>query len=71
MQPDSSLPPQPTPHPEPSLLEEMTALTGLFNPEIIWHEEEKIDDLDEQAELREQAAAAANVESADPATSHS
>jgi len=49
----------------------MTALTGLFNPEIIWHEEEKIDDLDEQAERREQAAAAANVESADPATSHS
>jgi len=71
MQPDSPLPPQSTPATEPSLLEELTALTGLFNPEIIWQEEEKIDDLDEQAELREQAAADANVESADPATSHS
>jgi hypothetical protein len=26
----------------------MAALTGLFNPEIIWKKEELLDDLDEQ-----------------------
>jgi hypothetical protein len=30
---------------KPSLLEEMAALTGLFNPEVIWHEEEVLDKL--------------------------
>jgi hypothetical protein len=48
MHSDSPLPPQPTPPTEPSLLEEMAALTGLFNPEIIWKKEELLDDLDEQ-----------------------
>jgi hypothetical protein len=48
MQPDSPLPPQPTPPTEPSILEEMAALTGLLNPEIIWKEEEMLDDLDGQ-----------------------
>jgi hypothetical protein len=37
---------QPT---EPSMLDDMVALTGLFNPELIWHEEEALDKLDEQA----------------------
>jgi len=55
MQSDSPLPPQPTPPTEPSILEEMAALTGLFNPEIIWKEEELLDDMDEQ-EARRAAA---------------
>lgn len=49
MQPDSPLPPTPTPPTEPSTLEEMAALTGLFNPEIIWKKEELLDDMEEQA----------------------
>jgi len=61
MQPDSDLPPRPT---EPDFLEEMAALTGLFNPEIIWQEEAMLDTLDQQeaaranepAELSEPAA---------------
>ena len=52
MQPDSPLPPQSTPPAEPSLLEEMAALTGLFNPEIIWKEEAMLDTLDEQEAQR-------------------
>ncbi|MDO7885451.1 hypothetical protein [Hymenobacter cheonanensis] len=55
MQPDSPLPPNPNPPAEPSILEEMAALTGLFNPEIIWKEEELLDDMDEQ-EARQAAA---------------
>lgn len=49
MQPDPILPPNPNPPAEPGILEELAALTGLFNPEIIWKEEELLDDLDEQA----------------------
>lgn len=49
MQPDSPLPPDTNPPTEPSMLEEMAALTGLFNPEIIWKEEVILDTLDEQA----------------------
>jgi hypothetical protein len=60
MQPDSPLPPQPTPATEPSILEEMAALTGLFNPEIIWKEEELLDDMDAQDAQR--AADAASTE---------
>ncbi|QKG53470.1 hypothetical protein [Hymenobacter sp. BRD67] len=30
------------------LLEDLAALTSLFNPVEIWHEEEKLDDLDDQ-----------------------
>ncbi|WP_151085726.1 hypothetical protein [Hymenobacter baengnokdamensis] len=30
------------------LLEDLAALTSLFNPVEIWHEEEKLDDLDEK-----------------------
>ena len=52
MQPDS---PHPTPPTEPSVLEELAALTGLFNPETIWHEEEKLDDMDDQELARQQA----------------
>lgn len=52
MQPDSPLPPQSTPPTEPSILEEMAALTGLFNPEKIWQEEELLDDIDEQEAAR-------------------
>jgi len=52
MQPDSPLPPQSTPPAEPSLLEEMAALTGLLNPEIIWQEEAMLDTLDEQEAQR-------------------
>jgi hypothetical protein len=48
MQPDSPLLPRPTPPTEPSILEEMAALTGLFNPEIIWKEEELLDAMNEQ-----------------------
>jgi hypothetical protein len=36
------------------VLEELATLTGLFNPETIWHEEEKLDDMDDQ-ELARQA----------------
>jgi hypothetical protein len=52
MQPDSPTPPQPTPPTEPSILEEMVALTSLFNPEIIWQEEELLDTMDEQEAQR-------------------
>lgn len=48
MQPDSPLPPDTNPPTEPSMLEEMAALTGLFNPEVIWKEEAILDTLDEQ-----------------------
>lgn len=53
MQSDSPLPPQsqPTPPGQPGILEEMAALTGLFNPEIIWEEETLLDDMDEQDSL--------------------
>jgi len=37
------------------VLEELAALTGLFNPETIWHEEEKLDDMDDQELARQQA----------------
>jgi hypothetical protein len=57
MQPDSPLPPATTPPTEPSILEEMAALTGLFNPEIIWREEELLDDMDEQEAQRAAAPA--------------
>ena len=56
MQPDSPTPPQPTPPTEPSVLEEMAALTALFNPEIIWKEEELLDTMDEQEAQRLAAA---------------
>jgi hypothetical protein len=52
MQPDSPLPPHSTPATEPSILEEMAALTGLFNPEIIWKEEQLLDEMDEQEAQR-------------------
>lgn len=58
MHPDSPLPPNPNPSTTPSILEEMVALTGLFNPEIIWKEEELLDDMDEHE--AQQAAAPAN-----------
>ena len=64
MQPDSTTPPQPTPPTEPSLLEEMVALTGLFNPERIWQEEALLDDMDEQEAQR----AAETDKAAGPAT---
>lgn len=48
MQPDTPIPPDTNPPTEPSILEEMAALTGLFNPEKIWQEEELLDDMDEQ-----------------------
>ena len=62
MEPDSPLLPHATPPTEPSILEEMAALTGLFNPEIIWKKEELLDDLDEQEAQR----AAATSPSTEP-----
>lgn len=41
----------PTPPEQPAadpLLEELAALTGLFNPERIWQEEELLDDMEEK-----------------------
>ncbi|GAA4508755.1 hypothetical protein GCM10023172_41390 [Hymenobacter ginsengisoli] len=64
MQPDSPLPPDTNPRTEPSILEEMAALTGLFNPEIIWQEEEILDDMDEQ----DAASAAEHAAPTGPAT---
>jgi hypothetical protein len=52
MQPDSTIPPSSNPPTEPDLLENMAALTGLFNPEIIWKEEAMLDTLDEQEAVR-------------------
>jgi len=52
MQPDSPTPPQPTPPTEPSMLDDMTALTALFNPEIIWKKEELLDTMAEQEAQR-------------------
>jgi hypothetical protein len=66
MQPDSPLPPHSTPPTEPSILEEMAALTGLLNPEIIWKEEELLDDLD-GPETQDPAKSAALTE---PTTDH-
>ncbi len=54
MQPDSPLPPDAERPTEPSVLDDLVALTGLFNPEQIWREEEILDKLDEQA--REEAS---------------
>ena len=48
MQPDLSTLPQPTLPTEPSILEEIAALSGLFNPERIWQEEALLDDMDKQ-----------------------
>lgn len=54
MQTESSLPPADTNSPaDDHLLEELAALTSLFSPEVLWHTEEKLDDLTEQAELAE------------------
>lgn len=47
-----SLPPAADQQPaDDHFLEDLVALTGLFTPEVIWHEEEKLDDLDEQEAL--------------------
>jgi len=67
MTPDSPLPPQPTPPAAPSLLEEMAALTGLLNPEIIWQEEALLDTLDEQDAQRAAAPPAPTDPPADQA----
>ena len=41
---------------EDHLLEDLTALTGMFNPEIIWQEKEQLDDQEEEQEkARDQA----------------
>lgn len=56
MQPDSPLPSDAERPTEPSVLDDLVALTGLFNPEQIWREEEILDKLDEQA--REEASSA-------------
>ncbi|RZK31849.1 MAG: hypothetical protein EOO63_03090 [Hymenobacter sp.] len=52
MHTDSSLPPANTNQPaNDHLLEELAALTGLFSPEVLWHTEEKLDDLTTQQRL--------------------
>ncbi len=56
------LPPDAEKPTEPSLLEELAALTGLFNPTNIWHEEEILDTMDEQ----EAARAATEAEAPTP-----
>lgn len=66
MQPNSPTPPQPTPPTEPSILEEMAALTALFNPEIIWKEEELLDDMDEQEARRAATAPLAEPPASQP-----
>ena len=52
----STTPPTPPPGGElptdDSLLNELAALTGLFNPERIWQEEEMLDDMDEREQTQ-------------------
>ncbi len=50
------LPPDAEQPTETSLLDDLAALTSLFNPEVIWHEEEVLDKLDEQAAQEASAA---------------
>ncbi|MGI4867441.1 MAG: hypothetical protein ACRYFZ_26215 [Janthinobacterium lividum] len=45
---DPQLPPRPAQPADDHLLEELAALTGLFNPERIWQEEEILDDMEQQ-----------------------
>ncbi|RZL02322.1 MAG: hypothetical protein EOO62_22675 [Hymenobacter sp.] len=61
MQTDSSLPSSDANRPtDDHLLEELAALTGLFSPEVLWHTEEKLDELTEQEELAKKAKPALN-----------
>ena len=58
MQTDSSSPSSDANRPaDDHLLEELAALTGLFSPEVLWHTEEKLDELTEQEELTKKAKA--------------
>ncbi len=54
MQTNPLLPDADKPAENDHLLEELAALTGLFSPTVLWHTEEKLDDLDDQA-AREEA----------------
>ena len=51
----NSLPPDDDKPADDHLLEDLAALTGLFSPSVLWHTEEKLDDLNEQAALEEAA----------------
>lgn len=54
MDTNDSLPPADAGQPaNDHLLEDLAALTGLFSPAVLWHTEEKLDDLIEQDELAE------------------
>jgi hypothetical protein len=46
----TQLPPNPnaTPPADDHLLEDLVSFTGLFNPEVLWQQEEKLDDLEDQ-----------------------
>jgi hypothetical protein len=56
MDTNSPLPPADAGQPADNhLLEDLAAMTGLFNPEVLWHTEEKLDDLIAQDELVEKA----------------
>ncbi|GAB3636956.1 hypothetical protein GCM10027422_25460 [Hymenobacter arcticus] len=56
MQTNPSLPPQDADKPaDDHLLEELAALTGLFSPSVLWHNEEKLDALLEQEALEKKA----------------
>lgn len=46
----NQLPPIPNQPPaEDQWLENLASVTGLFNPEVIWQEEEQLDDLEQQS----------------------
>lgn len=52
----NSLPPNDDKPADDHLLEDLAALTGLFSPSVLWHTEEKLNDLNEQATLEEEAS---------------
>lgn len=45
---EKHLPPRPEQPADDHFLEDLAAMTGLFNPERIWQEEELLDDLEEK-----------------------
>lgn len=43
----TQLPPDPSHTSNDGFLEDLAALTGMLNPEVIWQQEEKLDELEE------------------------
>lgn len=42
--------------PDDHLLEDLASLTGLFNPEVIWQEEQQLEELEQQEKSQDQVS---------------